>query len=63
MKNKKASPEDLRPHCIYLLSYCPIMICISREVAENVARLLYKEGTYRIRLATADDIKYVCETE
>lgn len=59
----KEKRSDLDPHTIYLLSYCPIMICITREVAENVAAKLYKAGSYRIRRSTEDDIKYVIGEE
>lgn len=62
MTTKHKTPDHLLPHCIYLMTYCPIMICITKEVAESVARELYKEGTYLVGLATAEDIKYICES-
>ena len=56
---KSTKKEDLQPHTIYLLSYCPVMICATRKIAESVADVIYKNGTYRIRRSTADDIRYI----
>lgn len=55
------SKEDvLAPHVIILPSYCPVMICLSKDIAEDVAkRRGYKE--YRIRQATKKDVKCILD--
>lgn len=53
--------EDQKPHVIILPSYCPVAICMTKEIAENMAERLYKPSTYTVRLATEQDIKYVME--
>lgn len=53
--------EKLKPHVIILKNYCPVAICMTREIAETAAKMMYIPGTYMIRLATEEDVKYVME--
>lgn len=47
--------KDLKCHTIILPSYCPVAICLSRDIAENLAESRgYKD--YRIEPTTKRDI-------
>lgn len=56
-----SSKDDLKPHVIILPSYCPVAICMTKEIAETMAKMMYIPGRYTIRLATEEDVKYVME--
>lgn len=50
--------NDLKPHAIVLPSYCPVMVCMTKHIAEDVVKALgYKDA--RVIRATKKDIAYI----
>lgn len=54
--------EELKAHTIILPSYCPVMICATKAIAEEVAKVRGYNG-YVIRRSTARDIQIVTGVE
>ncbi|QHJ81725.1 MAG: hypothetical protein [Caudoviricetes sp.] len=52
--HKKLAVE-LRPHTIILPSYCPVVICLTRGIAEEVAKSRGYKG-HRIEPTTKRDM-------
>lgn len=50
--------NDLKPHVIVLPSYCPVMVCMTKKIAEDVVKALgYKDA--KVVRATRRDVEYI----
>ncbi|KGA24926.1 hypothetical protein AO825_08365 [Pectobacterium brasiliense] len=50
--------SEYKPHTIILPSYCPVAICSTKSIAEDMAKARgYKD--YRIEKTTISDVKHV----
>lgn len=48
--------DELKAHTIILPSYCPVAICLTKEIAQNLATSRgYKD--YRLEVTTQQDVK------
>lgn len=47
--------DDLKSYAIFLNGGCLVAICLTKSIAENYAKCVYPEGSYRLKRASQRD--------